>query len=504
METRRDSNRDSPARPPAALRDPFLAARSAAPRLRASWRRSEQYGVPHDEVLPVFTGSVDTGSLLFDCASQVLTGLQSAIANEPVSLMVADRDGLVLGRLCTDSAMLRSLDHVHLAPGFSYAERNAGTNGLGLSLADRAPTLVRAGDHYCSELRNYTCAAAPVLDPSGDLAGSINLTTWSDSSSDLLLGLAQAAAGATSALMLARSAGRTMRPAPRGEVVHVVGGPLAPEFGDPCVSGAWHSAVASAASAAAAGQVAAVVGEPGAGKSALAALTRRRLSARQRILHARAPEAGDVPAWLELWTPELWSADVCVIVSGVHSLPAWAAGELAEVLGSARRDAAGAQPFVFTAPDFAGIPYQLAVLVDAVVEVPPLRHRPEDVLPLAHSFARQERRRELAFSSRAVRALTGCSWPENVRQLRRVVRDAAARADVVDVAHLAPEVLDGSARSLTRLERLERDEIVRCLTAPGTTMARAAEELGIGRATLYRKIAHYDITLAWRSAEPPG
>jgi transcriptional regulator of acetoin/glycerol metabolism len=69
---------------------------------------------------------------------------------------------------------------VHLAPGFSYNERNAGTNGLGLSLADRAPSLVRAEDHYVAELRGYTCAAAPVIEPvTGELAGSINLTTWS-------------------------------------------------------------------------------------------------------------------------------------------------------------------------------------------------------------------------------------------------------------------------------------------------------------------------------------
>jgi transcriptional regulator of acetoin/glycerol metabolism len=45
------------------------------------------------------------------------------------------------------------------------------------------------------------------------------------------------------------------------------------------------------------------------------------------------------------------------------------------------------------------------------------------------------------------------------------------------------------------LEQLERNEIVRCLTEPGTTVTRAAEELGIGRATLYRKIAHYKITV---------
>jgi transcriptional regulator of acetoin/glycerol metabolism len=115
--------------------------------------------------------------------------------------------------------------------------------------------------------------------------------------------------------------------------------------------------------------------------------------------------------------------------------------------------------------------------------------------------ARTERRRTIPVTSRAARALTSCAWPENVRQLRRVVREAAARADVIDVHHLSPEVLDGGKRTLTRLERLERDEIVRCLTEPGATATRAAEELGIGRATLYRKIAQYGISVPGRAPE---
>ena len=117
-----------------------------------------------------------------------------------------------------------------------------------------------------------------------------------------------------------------------------------------------------------------------------------------------------------------------------------------------------------------------------MVEAPPLRHRTDDVLPLAHAFALHDRRRTVGVTPRAARSLTGYTWPGNVRQLRRVVREAVSRADVVDVQHLAPEVLDSGSRTLTRLERLERDEIVRCLTEPGTTVTRAAEELGIGRA----------------------
>jgi transcriptional regulator of acetoin/glycerol metabolism len=185
-------------------------------------------------------------------------------------------------------------------------------------------------------------------------------------------------------------------------------------------------------------------------------------------------------------------------VSGLADLPAWAADELAQILGAVRRTA-GPQPFVLSAPGYPALPGPLAALVDAVVETPPLRHRTDDVLPLAHAFARYERHREVTVTARAARALTGYSWPGNVRQLRRVVREAVSRADVVDVQHLAPEVLDSGSRTLTRLERLERDEIVRCLTEPGTTVTRAAEELGIGRATLYRKIAQYKITVPPRS-----
>ena len=191
-------------------------------RLLASWQRSESYGVPLESVEPVFTGTHDEESLFFECGREVLTELHRTLVNEPISLMLTDADGLVLNRLSGDSSLLRALDAVHLAPGFGYAERTVGTNGLGLALADRVPTVVRAEEHYSLSLCTYTCAAVPVLDPlTGRLEGCVNLTTWSRSSSDLLLALAQSAAGNTAALMLARSQGQRPRPAPRGEVFRV-------------------------------------------------------------------------------------------------------------------------------------------------------------------------------------------------------------------------------------------------------------------------------------------
>ncbi len=164
-------------------------------RLMASWQRSQDYGVPLESIEPVFTGTYDEESLFFECGREVLTDLHRTLVNEPISLMLTDADGLVLNRLSGDTSLLRALDAVHLAPGFAYSEREAGTNGLGLALADRVPTVVRAEEHYSLSLCTYTCAAVPVLDPlTGRLEGSVNLTTWSKSSSDLLLALAQSAA----------------------------------------------------------------------------------------------------------------------------------------------------------------------------------------------------------------------------------------------------------------------------------------------------------------------
>ena len=74
----------------------------------------------------------------------------------------------------TVDSLLQALDDVHLAPGFAYSEREVGTNGLGLALADRVPTLVRADEHYSLSLCTFTCAAVPVLDPSSGRPSNVN------------------------------------------------------------------------------------------------------------------------------------------------------------------------------------------------------------------------------------------------------------------------------------------------------------------------------------------
>ena len=462
-------------------------------RLLASWQRSEEYGVPLDDIEPVFTGTDDLGSLFFQCGSEVLEDLHRTLADEPVSMMLTDADGVVLSRLSGDHSLLRALDEVHLAPGFAYSEREVGTNGLGLALADRVPTLVRADQHYALSLCTFTCAAVPVLDPtSGRLEGSVNLTTWSRSSSDLLLALARSAASNTAALMLARSNGRRPRQTPRGRVFRVEVPRLEPGSGTlHSLSESWNAAVARAERAMAAGNIVAAVGEAGAGRATLLAQAARHTYPRDRILSASAPAPTDVQTWLGLWTPELGKSHTAVIVRDVDMLPTWVAGRLRDLV--LRSSGTATVPFAVTAERFEDIPTALAGLVDTVVPVPSLRDRSEDVLPLADHIAKRARGREVVFSPSASRALTNYDWPGNVDELSRVVSHAASRADLVDVGFLPPEVLAGNTRHLSRIEAFERGEIIRVLTSQGLTMAEVAHQLGMSRATLYRKIAQYNI-----------
>lgn len=471
-------------------------------RLLASWQRSEEYGVSAEGIDPVWAGSVAGDSLFYQCGQEVLTSLYQTLANEPLSLMLTDANGLVLNRFSGDTSLLRALDKVHLAPGFAFSEREAGTSGLGMALADRTPSLVRAEEHFSASLRTYTCAAVPVIDPlSGRLEGSVNITTWSKSSPELLLALAQSAASNTAALMLAKSGGQRPKAGPKGGVFRVQRGRLEPGAGTlRAMSPDWTEALDRAAVALGENRVVAAVGEPGTGRATLVGQAIRQARPGNRILCAAAPEPEDVEAWLSLWTPELSKPNTAVIVENVDLLPAWAAQELSTRAAGAVQSlpAPGGSPsgitWAMTAEELAAVPQPLAAMVEAVVPVPALRERPADVMPLARYAARQTRMREVDFTAAAEHALAGYGWPGNVDELFTMVQDAAMRTETIDVRHLPTRLVGRAGPHLTRIEAVERDEIIRYLSRPGITVAAAAAELGMSRATIYRRMARLGIS----------
>jgi DNA-binding NtrC family response regulator len=133
------------------------------------------------------------------------------------------------------------------------------------------------------------------------------------------------------------------------------------------------------------------------------------------------------------------------------------------------------------------------------IVVPPLRERREDILPLARQFlggaAKRFGKKAPALAPKAANLLLRYTWPGNVRELENALERAVvlARADQIGADDLPPEV--GAAPSaiqtaseIRTLAELERDYIAAALRASGGNRAKAAHRLGIGAATLYRKL----------------
>jgi DNA-binding NtrC family response regulator len=134
----------------------------------------------------------------------------------------------------------------------------------------------------------------------------------------------------------------------------------------------------------------------------------------------------------------------------------------------------------------------------ARIEVPPLRDRLEDIPCLVEAFiGKHSTETPVRCSPEVLQALARLDWPWNVRQLENLVRGVLVRRHRGDIclADLPPACLMGARqRRLTRIEQVERDAIVAGLRTAGNK-AEAARFLGISRATLYRKIRTYGISL---------
>jgi two-component system response regulator HydG len=141
------------------------------------------------------------------------------------------------------------------------------------------------------------------------------------------------------------------------------------------------------------------------------------------------------------------------------------------------------------------------------IVLPPLRERAADIpLLVERAFAAlRSTRPRIACSPLAMRALRAYHWPGNVRELFSVLESAAIRADDdrIEAQHLPREVREFSerrdaAQSADRYRTAETpaDEctaIRAALEAAGGSRARAAELLGMGRTTLWRKMKQYGI-----------
>jgi DNA-binding NtrC family response regulator len=140
------------------------------------------------------------------------------------------------------------------------------------------------------------------------------------------------------------------------------------------------------------------------------------------------------------------------------------------------------------------------------IDLPPLRSRPEDIVPLAEHVlaqlgAKQTPQKRMRLSPEAQHLLLAYHWPGNVRELMNVLERGVAlcQGELIADDDLPPHVRErrpadflgaAVARRMT-LDELEREFIEAVLEDEGGNKTRAAQRLGLDRKTLYRKLDEY-------------
>ncbi|MEU9450838.1 SpoIIE family protein phosphatase [Streptomyces sp. NPDC048277] len=161
---------------PVRFRERFLQGEPVESGVRApimgSWLRCRSLGISPDGSDLPFRDDFDPGGRIVRAALPVLDRLQARFSGSQMNISLADANGIVLLRRFGDPSLIRSLPAIQVEPGFVFAERFAGTNGIGLALAERSLVRVFGAEHFAERAQGNACIAAPVRDPlSGRMEG---------------------------------------------------------------------------------------------------------------------------------------------------------------------------------------------------------------------------------------------------------------------------------------------------------------------------------------------
>jgi transcriptional regulator with GAF, ATPase, and Fis domain len=131
------------------------------------------------------------------------------------------------------------------------------------------------------------------------------------------------------------------------------------------------------------------------------------------------------------------------------------------------------------------------------LNVPPLRERPEDILPLAHQFLNEFTQGRAKLSSAATSCLERYSWPGNVRELRNAMERASllSRGELIMPAHLPARIRPVSGppvnvdeAAVHHLEEIEYQAVLQTLRRQDFNRTTTARALGISRRALIYKL----------------
>jgi hypothetical protein len=199
----------------------LLARRAVRAVVADSWRRSARSGV--DPEVPAVVVDMERSTLVDYRSSLKIAAALPAVRDllvgreQPWVATITDTSGRLLW-VEGDRDVARRLSPVGFVEGAVWSEEAAGTNAPGIALVTGSAAQVVQTEHYTRTVQPWSCAAAPVRAPSGEVVGVLDVTGGDVVGTPVLMSLVRATAAAVEA-QLARDdrSGARRRPqrAPR-------------------------------------------------------------------------------------------------------------------------------------------------------------------------------------------------------------------------------------------------------------------------------------------------
>lgn len=162
-----------------------------------SWQRCQQANVdPHRRQGPQPLPAHELGDLcsgqgdMIEASGPVMALARQFLSETGSIMLLADASGTILSSE-GDTRTQDSAAGIHLMPGATWSESEAGTNAIGTALAMEQPVQIHSSEHFCAGIKRWTCSATVVRHPlSGDVVGVVDVSGLSSTFSPQSLALA--------------------------------------------------------------------------------------------------------------------------------------------------------------------------------------------------------------------------------------------------------------------------------------------------------------------------
>ncbi len=171
------------------------------PIIADSWERSRKAGIdPWGRIYPVcqpaeFAKRLKKRQKFVDIATPVMNMLLNFVQKTGFAVILADEEGYILGTVGEEDVMKKAWDG-YLEKGANWSEEVGGTNAIGTCLVVGEPLQIFAAEHYWTGAHDWTCSAAPIHNPEGEIIGVLNMTGTYEKVHPHTLGMVVAAVNA--------------------------------------------------------------------------------------------------------------------------------------------------------------------------------------------------------------------------------------------------------------------------------------------------------------------